>query len=153
VLLLGEMRDQETISTAMSAAETSQLIFSTMHTNSSAATVDRIIDSFPANQQRQVRLQLSTVLQAIVTQQLVQTVDGGVVPVFEIMFANNAIRNLIREEKSYQIDSIIASSGKMGMRTMDQALYDLVRKGTISSDVALQHAIHQHALEGRLGMS
>lgn len=150
VLLLGEMRDQETMSTAVTAAEMSQLILSTMHTNSASSTVDRIIDTFPASQQRQLRLQLSLVLRAIITQQLVPAKDGSVVPVFEIMVANTAIRNLIREEKSYQIDSVIASSGDEGMRTMDQSLFGLVKDGTLDRDIALQHAIHGRALEMRL---
>ena len=150
VLLLGEMRDQETMSTAVTAAEMSQLILSTMHTNSASSTVDRIIDTFPPTQQRQLRLQLSLVLRAIISQQLVPTKDGGVVPVFEIMVANTAIRNLIREEKSYQIDSVIAASGKEGMRTMDQSLFQLVKDGTVDKEVALQHAIHANALANRL---
>ena len=135
VLLLGEMRDQETMSTAVTAA---------------SSTVDRIIDTFPPTQQRQLRLQLSLVLRAIISQQLVPTKDGGIVPVFEIMVANTAIRNLIREEKSYQIDSVIAASGKEGMRTMDQSLFQLVKDGTVDKEVALQHAIHANALANRL---
>ena len=150
VMLLGEMRDQETMSAAVTAAEMSQLILSTMHTNSASTTVDRIVDTFPAAQQRQIRLQLSLVLRAIVSQQLLPTTDGGVIPVFEIMVANTAIRNLIREEKSYQIDSVIAASNKDGMRTMDQSLFDLVKAGTVDRNVALQHAIHVTALENRL---
>jgi twitching motility protein PilT len=149
VILLGEMRDQDTMATAVTAAEMSQLIFSTMHTASASTTVDRIVDSFPSAQQRQIRMQLSLVLRAVVSQQLVPTIAGGVVPAFEIMVANTAIRNLIREEKTYQIDSIIASSGKHSMRTMDQSLYDLVKEGTVDRDVALQHAIHPEALRNR----
>lgn len=149
VILLGEMRDQETIGTAMTAAEMAQLLFSTLHTTGAASTIDRIIDAFPANQQRQIRMQLSMVLQAVVSQQLVPTVDGGIVPVFEIMTATPAIRNLIREEKTHQIDSVIASSSGAGMRTMDQSLYRLVKEGTVSKEVALQHAIHQEALKKR----
>lgn len=150
VILLGEMRDAETIGTAVTAAEMAQLLFSTLHTTGAAGTVDRIIDSFPANQQRQIRLQLSMVLQAIVSQQLVPTVDGGVVPAFEIMTMNTAIRNLIREEKTHQIDSAIASNGRFGMRTMDQSLYALVQSGRVSKDVALQYSTHQEALKARL---
>lgn len=150
VILLGEMRDAETIGTAVTAAEMAQLIFSTLHTTGAAGTVDRIIDAFPASQQRQMRMQLSMVLQAIVSQQLVPTVDGGVVPVFEIMRSNTAIRNLIREEKTHQIDSVIAASGREGMRTMDQSLFDLVAAGRITRETALQYAIHQEALRKRL---
>jgi twitching motility protein PilT len=149
VILLGEMRDQETISTAMTAAEMAQLLFSTLHTMGAAATVDRIVDAFPANQQRQIRLQLSLVLQAVISQQLVPTLDGGIVPAFEIMTATPSIRNLIREEKTHQIDSAIASSVDIGMRTMDQSLFNLVRDGYVAKQVALQHAIHQKALEKR----
>lgn len=149
IMLLGEMRDVETISAAMTAAEMAQLLFSTLHTTSAANTIDRIVDSFPATQQRQIRMQLSMVLQAVVSQQLVPTLDGGIVPVFEIMVATPAIRNLIREGKTHQIDSIIAASSEDGMKTMDQALFDLVMSGTISREVALQHAIHQEALKTR----
>ncbi|MFR1639810.1 MAG: type IV pilus twitching motility protein PilT [Eggerthellaceae bacterium] len=129
VILLGEMRDYETIGTAVTAAEMAQLLFSTLHTTGAAGTVDRIIDAFPASQQRQIRMQLSMVLEAIVSQQLVPTVDGEVVPAFEIMVTNTAIRNLIREEKTHQIDSVIAAGGAEGMRTMDQSLFDLVKSG------------------------
>jgi twitching motility protein PilT len=150
VILLGEMRDQDTMATAVTAAEMSQLILSTMHTSSASTTVDRIVDSFPSAQQRQIRMQLSLVLRAVVSQQLVPTKEGGVTPAFEIMVANTAIRNLIREEKTYQIDSVVASSGKQGMRTMDQSLFDLVRDGIVDREVALQHAIHAEALRNRL---
>ena len=149
VILLGEMRDYETIGTAVTAAEMAQLIFSTLHTTSASGTVDRIIDAFPAAQQRQMRIQLSIVLQAVVSQQLVPTIEGGVVPAFEIMLTNTAIRNLIREEKSYQIDSVIAAAGKQGMRTMDQSLFALVRDGVVAKEIALQHSVHQEALEHR----
>lgn len=150
IMLLGEMRDQDTIGTAVTAAEMAQLLFSTLHTTGAANTIDRIIDAFPANQQRQIRIQLSMVLQAVVSQQLVPTVDGGLVPAFEIMVANTAIRNLIREEKTHQMDSVIAAGGAEGMRTMDQSLFDLVAAGTVSPEVALQCSIHQEALAKRL---
>lgn len=149
VMLLGEMRDYETIGTAMTAAEMAQLLFSILHTTGAAGTVDRIIDAFPASQQRQIRLQLSMVLQGIVSQQLVPTVSGGVVPAFEIMFTNTAIRNLIREEKTHQIDSVIAAGGAVGMRTMDQSLFELVKQGVVEKGVALQYSIHQEALAKR----
>ena len=150
VILLGEMRDPETISTAVTAAEMAQLIFSTLHTTGAAGTVDRIVDAFPASQQRQIRLQLSMVLQAIVSQQLVPTVDGGVTPAWEIMITNTAIRNLIREEKTHQIDSVIAAGADAGMRTMDQSLFALVESGRVTRETALAHAIHQEALARRL---
>lgn len=149
IILLGEMRDQETIETAVTAAEMAQLIFSTLHTIGAAGTVDRIIDAFPATQQRQIRLQLSMVVQAIVSQQLVPAIDGGVVPAFEIMIANTAIRNLIREEKTYQIDSIIAAGSGKGMRTMDQSLFELYTEGKITREMALQYSVHQDALRKR----
>ena len=150
VILLGEMRDAETVSTAMTAAEMSQLLFSTLHTTSASGTVDRIVDTFPAEQQRQIRIQLSLVLQAIVCQQLVPTVDGKMTPAFEIMISNPAIRNLIREEKTYQIDSVIAASGKDGMRTMDQSLFNLAKAGRITAETALRFCIHEEALGRRL---
>lgn len=150
VILLGEMRDADTIGTAVTAAEMAQLIFSTLHTTGAAGTIDRIIDAFPPNQQRQIRLQLSMTLQAVISQQLVPTVDGGVVPAFEIMTMNTAIRNLIREEKTHQIDSVVAANKKVGMRTMDQSLFDLVKDGKVSKDTALQYAIHQEALKARM---
>ena len=149
VILLGEMRDYETIGTAVTAAEMAQLLFSTLHTTGAAGTVDRIIDAFPASQQRQIRMQLSMVLDAIVSQQLVPTVDGEVVPAFEIMVTNTAIRNLIREEKTHQIDSVIAAGGAEGMRTMDQSLFDLVKSGRVAKEMALQYSIHQEALKKR----
>lgn len=150
VLLLGEMRDPETVATAMTAAEMSQLLFSTLHTTSASGTVDRIVDTFPAVQQHQIRIQLSLVLQAIVCQQLVPTVDGKVVPVFEIMKSNPAIRNLIRERKTHQIDSVIAAGGAAGMRTMDQSLFALAKDGRITPETALRYSIHEEALTRRL---
>lgn len=149
VLLLGEMVDAETISAAMTAAEMAQLLFSTLHTTGATNTIDRIIDAFPANQQHQIRMQLSMVLQAVVSQQLVPMIDGGVVPAFEIMIATPAIRNLIREGKTHQIDSVIASSGAEGMKTMDQSLFELAQQGVITKDVAMRYAVHQDALEHR----
>lgn len=150
IILLGEMRDAETIGIAITAAEMAQLIFSTLHTNSAAGTIDRIIDAFPAEQRHMIRMQLSLVLQAVVSQQLVPAIDGTTLPVFEIMVANAAIRNLIREEKTHQMDSVIAASGAEGMRTMDQSLFDLVASGRVAPEVALQRAIHQEALAKRL---
>lgn len=150
VILLGEMRDPETVSTAMTAAEMAQLLFSTLHTTSAAGTVDRIVDTFPAVQQHQIRIQLSLVLQAIVCQQLVPTVDGKVTPVFEIMKSNPAIRNLIRERKTHQIDSVIAAGSKDGMRTMDQSLFNLAKEGRITPETAIHFSIHEEALARHL---
>ena len=150
VVLLGEMRDPETVATAMTAAEMAQLLFSTLHTTSASGTVDRIVDTFPAVQQHQIRIQLSLVLQAIVCQQLVPTVDGKVTPVFEIMKSNPAIRNLIRERKTHQIDSVIAAGGADGMRTMDQSLFALAKQGRITAETAMRFSIHEEALERHL---
>ncbi|MGI6221046.1 MAG: type IV pilus twitching motility protein PilT [Coriobacteriales bacterium] len=150
IILLGEMRDPETVATAMTAAETAQLLFSTLHTTSASGTVDRIVDSFPAEQQHQIRIQLSLVVQAIVSQQLVPTVDGGQVPAFEIMVSNPAIRNLIRERKTHQIDSVIAAGSAAGMRTMDQSLFQLAKAGTITADTAVRFSIHEEPLIHRL---
>ena len=146
VILLGEMRDADTIGTAVNAAEMAQLVLSTLHTTSAADTVERIVEAFPPSQQRQIRIQLSMVLQATISQQLVPTVDGGTMPVFEIMLMNTAIRNLIREEKAYQIDSVIASNTKLGMQTMDQALFNAAKDGKITKETALRYSNHQEAL-------
>ena len=153
ILLLGEMRTLETIATAVSAAEMAQLVFSTLHTTGAANTIDRIIDSYPAAQQHQARLQLSMTVQAIVSQQLVPAADGeSTVPAFEIMLATPAVRNLIRSEKTHQIDSAIAAGASLGMVTMDQSLFDLARAGTITREVALQHSTHHDALAKRFEM-
>jgi twitching motility protein PilT len=149
IMLLGEMRDYETISTAITAAETAQLLLSTLHTTSASGTIDRIIDVFPAQQQRQIRLQLASSLQAIISQQLIPAIDGNMLPAFEIMFITPSIRNLIREEKAFQIDSVIASKGDLGMRTMDQSLFDLVKEGKVAKNIALQYSIHYQALKKR----
>ena len=140
VILMGEMRDYETISTVMTAAETGQLVFSTLHTIGAAKTIDRIIDVFPANQQQQVRIQLSMVLQAVVSQQLVPGVNGELVPAFEIMIVNSAIRNMIRESKVFQMDNVIYSGQAEGMRTMDSELLRLYKEGRISGDTAVMYS-------------
>ena len=134
MILLGEMRDYDTIRTAMTAAETGHLVIATLHTVGAASTIDRIIDVFPANQQQQIRVQLAMVLQTVISQQLVPTVDGGLLPVFEIMYTTMAIRNMIRESKTHQLDAAIASGGALGMRTMDMALLELVRGGRVALD-------------------
>ena len=140
VILLGEMRDYETIRIAMTAAETGHLVISTLHTTGAANTIDRIIDIFPANAQQQIRVQLSMVLQAVVSQQLVPTTDGLLRPAFELMLLTKAIRNLIRESKIQQIDSIIASGGAQGMMTMDGSLRQLWSEGVISADTAITYS-------------
>src|SRR5687768_11810425 len=141
VILVGEMRDLETISTALTAAETGHLVFATLHTQSTAQTVDRIIDVFPPHQQQQVRMQLSIALQGIVTQQLLPTADGSArVCASEVLVPTPAIRNLIREGKTHQIYSTLQTSGAVGMQTMDSHLAQLVRAGTITRTLAEQRA-------------
>ncbi len=141
VILVGEMRDLETISTALTAAETGHLVFATLHTQSTSQTVDRIIDVFPPHQQHQVRMQLSIALQGIVTQQLLPTADGsGRAVATEVLVPNPAVRNLIREGKTHQIYSAIQTSAATGMQTMDSDLAQLVRKGTITQAIAERRA-------------
>lgn len=149
VILLGEMRDYETISVAMNAAETGHLLFSTLHTVGAASTINRIIDVFPSDQQRQVSVMLSMILQAVVSQQLLPTVDGGMIPAFEIMVNTPAVSNLIRSGKAYQIDSVIASEKEL-MLSMDACIWGYYKQGIITKEVALQHAINQEMLERRL---
>ena len=151
VIFLGEMRDRETMEVAMSAAETGQLLLSTLHTIGAANTIDRIIDAFPPGQQSQIRLQLSMVLQTVISQQLVPDVNGNPIPVFEIMHMNLAIRNLIRESKTHQIDSAIASNASQGMRTMDMALLDMWNRGQISRETALTYCTNLETMRKKLG--
>lgn len=141
VILVGEMRDLETISTAITAAETGHLVFSTLHTNSAPAAIDRIIDVFPPHQQQQIRVQLAGVLEGVVAQQLLPKQDAkGRIAAFEVMLANEAVCNLIREGKSYQLPSTIQTSRKEGMQTMDDAIYELYMKSYINSDTAVSYA-------------
>ena len=148
VILVGEMRDFETINIAMTAAETGQLVLSTLHTNGAANTVDRIIDVFPTNQQHQIRIQLSMVLRAVVSQQLVPGKDGGLVPAFEIMNVNNAVRTMIREQKTHQIDTILQS--EEGMQTMDGSLLKLYRSGAITAETAVEYAYNPELMSKRI---
>ena len=136
VVMVGEMRDVETISTAITAAETGHLIFATLHTNDAAQTIDRIIDVFPAFQQNQIRMQLAQSLLGIVSQRLVNRIDGGRVPAVEILYNNNAVANLIREGKTHQIDLIIQTSREQGMIPLNKSLSDLVKEGTMSLEEA-----------------
>jgi len=142
VILIGEMRDFETMSIAMTAAETGHLVLSTLHTTSASKTVDRIIDVFPPDQQQQVRIQLSTVLHAVVTQQLIPTIDGGRVPAFELMMLNPAIKNLIRENKVPQIDAMIQTGKSQGMMTMDNSIANLYNEKKISEETAKKYAVN-----------
>ncbi len=151
VILLGEMRDHETIRTAMTAAETGHLLIATLHTKGAVNTVDRIVDSFPSEQQEQIRIQLSMVLRAVASQQLLPDERGGMVPAFEVMRMNSAIRSLIRDNKSHQIDNAIASGGNEGMIAMDQSILALYQAGEITREVALEHADNPEQLRRRLG--
>ena len=150
VILLGEMRDYETIGVAMTAAETGHLILSTLHTIGAANTIDRIIDVFPANQQRQICVQLSMVLQAVVSQQLVPAVDGSVVPAFEIMTVTPAIRNMIRENKVPQIDGIVYSANREDMISLDASLLNLYKQGKITAETAVSYATNPEMLKKKL---
>lgn len=151
VILVGEMRDLETISIAITAAETGHLVLSTLHTIGAVNTIDRIIDVFPPHAQQQIRVQLSAVLVSVVSQQLMRTMDGhGRAAAFEVMHTNPAIRNLIRENKSHQILSIMQTNKRLGMQTMDESLLDLVRSGKIDRETALTYAQDAPNLERRL---
>ena len=150
VILVGEMRDYESISVAVTAAETGHLVLSTLHTIGAASTVDRVIDVFPPHQQQQIRVQLSNVLEAIISQQLIPRADGkGRVAAFEVLHANTAIRNLIREGKSHQIANIMQTNRRMGMITMDDAIVQLVRDGKITRQMAAAFAQEPDSIEGK----
>lgn len=139
VIMIGEMRNRETIATAVTAAETGHLVLATLHTNSAAQTIDRIIDSFPGEQQNQIRLQLSASLIGILSQRLVPTVEGGLVPVFELLLNTNAVSNLIREKRTHEIDTMIEMGTKDGMIDFDRYVAGLVRNGVIARDVAYDY--------------
>lgn len=144
VVLVGEMRDAETIATAITAAETGHLVFATLHTGSAAQTIDRIIDSFPAHQQQQIRVQLSVTLQGIVAQQLLARADKkGRVAALEVLMATPAVRNIIREGKTHQLTSVIQTGAKFGMQPMDVSLRDLYRRGVVSYEEALERALDE----------
>ena len=150
VILLGEIRDAETMHTAMSAAETGHMVIATLHTRGAVNAIDRIIDLFPSTQQTQIRVQLATVLKTVVSQQLLPDTEGGMVPACEIMHMNSAIRSMIRDNKNHQIDNAIASSGKEGMISMDQAILNLYRSGTITKETALMYADRPEQLKRSL---
>ena len=141
VVLIGEMRDLETISAAITIAETGHLVFATLHTNSAAQSIDRMIDVFPPHQQPQIRAQLSSILMAICSQRLVPAIGGGRVPATEILIANPAVRNIIREGKSHQLDAVIQTGADQGMQTMDRTLVGLVQNGIITYDSAYEVAV------------
>ena len=153
VILVGEMRDFDTISVAITAAETGHLVLSSLHTIGAASTVDRIIDVFPPHQQQQVRVQLANVLEAVISQQLIPTSDGrGRCAAFEVMHANHAVRNLIREGKSHQLQSTMQTNRKMGMITMDEALTQLYLEGKIDKEMVVQYAQDPDGMIQKLGL-
>jgi twitching motility protein PilT len=151
VILLGEMRDLETIGTALTAAETGHLVFATLHTQDAPSTVDRLIDVFPAAQQEQIRVQIASTLQGIVTQTLLPTADGrGRVAALEILLPDDAVRNLIRQAKVEQIYSVMQTNTSRGMQTLEQAMLDLVRHGKIGTEMALQRSSRPDQLRSLL---
>ncbi len=151
VILLGEMRDYETISTAMTAAETGHLVISTLHSVGAQNTIDRIIDIFPSGQQQQIRIQLSQLLCSIISQQLIPCEDDILRPAFEIMKCNNAIRNMIRESKTHQIDTVITSSGADGMVTMDASLMKMYNQKLISKNTLIRYSTHPEIAARKIG--
>ncbi len=150
IIMIGEMRDPETIAAALTAAETGHLVLSSLHTNNASQTVDRIIDVFPREQQNQIRLQLANTLSTVVSQRLLPRISGGRIPATEIMFANNAVSNLIREAKAHQIDLVIETSLENGMISLNRSLAELVRRGEVSSEVAMAYTLNPAELQTRL---
>ncbi|KKU28455.1 MAG: Twitching motility protein [Candidatus Giovannonibacteria bacterium GW2011_GWB1_46_20] len=145
--MIGEMRDPKTISTAVTAAETGHLVLSTLHTNNASQTIDRIIDSFPAEQQGQIRIQLAGSLIAIFSQRLIPRISGGQVPAYELLINNNAVSSLIREGRTHEINVIIETGLREGMIDMNRSLADLVRRGEITPDNAYLHSFNPKGLE------
>ena len=152
VILLGEMRDYDTISAAITATETGLLLFSTLHTGSAANTITRIIDVVPAGQQQQVKIQLAQLLKGVVCQQLIPDIEGRLIPVFEIMKTNNAIQNMIREDKLHQLDSVMMSGANEGMCTMDGSLMKLYQQGRITRETAMVYCMNYEVMAKRLGV-
>lgn len=150
VIFIGEMRNPETIAAAVTAAETGHLVFSTLHTNNAAQTIDRIIDSFPPNQQDQIRLQLASSLIAVFSQRLIPRVAGGRVPAYELLINNNAVANLIREKRTHEINNVVETSSDQGMVDMNRSLIELVQRGEITMESAYQYSINPKALERML---
>ena len=150
VILIGEMRSLETISTAVTAAETGHLVFSTLHTNNAAQTIDRIIDSFPGHQQDQIRVQLAGSLAGIFSQRLVPRVSGGLIPAYELLINNNAVSNLIRERRTHEINTVIETGLESGMVDMNRSLATLVRAGEVTVEDARRHSLNPKVLEKML---
>ncbi len=147
VVLIGEMRDLETIASAITIAETGHLVFATLHTNSAAQSVDRMIDVFPPHQQPQIRAQLANILMAICSQRLIPTIGGGRIAASEILIATPAVRNIIREGKNHQLEAVIQTGGEYGMQSMDKTLVELIQKGTITYDEARNFAVDLEELD------
>jgi twitching motility protein PilT len=147
VIMIGEMRTPETISTAVTAAETGHLVFSTLHTNNASQTIDRIIDSFPGSQQDQIRVQLASSLLGIFSQRLIPRISGGLVPAYELLLNNNAVSNLIREKRTHEIDVVIETGMEGGMIDLNHSLLELVRKGEITIENAYQYSLNPKGLE------
>jgi len=150
IILLGEMRDHETVRTAITAAETGHLVISTLHTIGAANTIDRIIDIFPPAQQQQIRIQLSMSLKMVVTQRLIKRIDGETVPAFEVMCANPAIRNIIREGKTHQINAVIQTSAAEGMISLDAYILSLLKKREITAETALSNAVNHDQMRQQI---
>jgi twitching motility protein PilT len=153
VILLGEMRDLDTMKVAVTAAETGHLVFSTLHTNSAAQSIDRIIDTFPTYQQGQVRSQIANSIQAVVSQRLIPTVNGELTPALEILLANNAVKSLIRENRIYQLDTVIETHRREGMVSMNSSLFDLIVRGIVSYETALLYSPDPISLRNMLKRS
>ena len=151
VAMIGEMRDPETMAAAVTAAETGHLIFSSLHTNNAAQTIDRIIDSFPSSQQNQIRSQLASTLLGIFSQRLIPRVSGGLIPAYELLISTAAVRNLIRENKIHEIDLVIETSAELGMVSLNQSLVGLVRQGEVNFENALAFSLNPRELETLMG--
>ena len=151
VIMIGEMRDPETIALALTAAETGHLVLSSLHTNSASQTVDRIIDVFPADGQNQIRSQLANTLSGIISQRLIPKISGGRIPATEVMFSNSAVSNLIREDKAHQIDLVIETSLENGMISLNRSLAELVRRGEVAPETAMAYALNPTEFQTMIG--
>jgi twitching motility protein PilT len=147
VVLIGEMRDLETIAAAITIAETGHLVFATLHTNSASQSVDRMVDVFPPHQQQQIRVQLASMIQGVCAQRLVPAIGGGRLPVAEVMVANSAVRNIIREGKTHQLESVIQTGGDQGMQSMDKTLVNMIKSGKITYEEAKNYALDLEELD------
>ena len=151
VAMIGEMRDPETISTAVTAAETGHLVFSSLHTNNAAQTIDRIIDTFPGSQQDQIRAQLANTLIGVFSQRLIPRASGGLIPGYELLISTPAVRNLIRENKTHELDLVIETGAEVGMISFNRSLIDLVRRGEVTMENALTFSLNPKELRTLAG--